>query len=146
MPGYSIHHETIYRYIYSKPVKNRYKLWRYLKLGRKKRRTHTGRPVANRHSRIVGAVPIDQRPIDANLRKQSGHWETDLMEGLRGEKPAVSVTVDIKTRYSILDLVPNHTGMAKHYSLSIRLSGLPNELIKSITSDNGIENSPLDDC
>jgi len=101
-PHLSICPETIYQYIYGKGKK--YKLWKHLDQRHKKRRTKTGRGVHKEQikSKIPGAVSIDKRPTKANNRTQVGHFETDLMEGTRSTKTALSVTVDRKTRYTII--------------------------------------------
>ena len=59
-PTLSIHHETIYRYIYS-PKAKAYKLWEYLPHARKKRMSKGGRSV-QRSSKIPNAASIDIRP------------------------------------------------------------------------------------
>lgn len=140
-PEYSIHHETIYRYIYSKPVRNRYKLWRYLTLKRPKRREQTGRSVRRLKGKIPNAVSIDLRPKLVDARVEFGHFETDLMEGPRTSKAALSNTIERKTRYSLLFKVVDQTANQKTESLNESLSIFPNELINSITVDNGKENS-----
>lgn len=91
---YSICQETIYQYIYGKG--KLYKLWKYLPKAHKRRRIKSGRRVQKEkpHSRIPGAVSIDLRPKRAQTRKQIGHFETDLMEGKRETKTALSVTVE----------------------------------------------------
>jgi len=138
MPGYSIHHETIYRYIYSKPVKNRYKLWEYLRLSRSKRRQKNGRQVHKYQGRIKDAVSIDFRPDEANQRISIGHWETDNMEGVKTDKKALSITVDRKVRYSLLGLLLNQTARQKTDAM---VEGLSNYPVETVTFDNGKENS-----
>lgn len=146
-PGESITAETIYQYIYGKGKK--YKLHKYLTKSHKKRRIKTGRSVhkEQRHSRIPEAISIDKRPTKANNRAQVGHFETDLMEGTRSTKTALSVTVDRKTRYTIISKVHDKTAINKQKVLqntlktvqSLRRAGKP--IVRSITSDNGSENT-----
>jgi len=140
-PGLSIHHETIYRYIYSKPVRSRYKLYECLKLKRPKRREKTGRSVNRKKSSIPGAVSIDLRPDQVEEREQFGHFEIDLMEGPRSSKMAMSATVERKTRYTSLNRVQDHTANQKTASLVDGLSWLPKKFIRSLTADNGKENT-----
>lgn len=147
IPGQSITPETIYQYIYGKGKK--YKLHTYLTKSHKKRRKKTGRGVhkEKQHSRIPEAISIDKRPTKANNRAQVGHFETDLMEGTREGKTALSVTVDRKTRYAVLSKVPDKTATNKQKVLQITLktvqslkrAGKP--IVRSITSDNGSENT-----
>lgn len=147
IPHQSISHETIYRYIYGKG--KRYNLQRYLVRTHKRRRKKTGRTVQKiqRHSRIPGAVSIDTRPTKANNRSQTGHFETDLMEGTKSTKTALSVTVDRKTRYTILSKVKDKTAISKQNTLHIKLKTVQSlkksnkPIVRSITQDNGSENA-----
>ena len=145
-PGESICPETIYQYIYGKG--KRFKLWRFLIKSHKKRRVKTGRRVRSlKHSRIPGAVSIEQRPNRVNKRRQAGHFETDLMEGRKEEKTALSATVGRKTRYTILKKVKNKKAKTKEKTMvkdlkmlkSLQKSKKP--IIKTITGDNGPENT-----
>ena len=135
-PGKSIHHETIYRYIYSHDTK-REKLWKHLKRHRKKRMERHGRKV--RKEKITG-TSIDLRPKRINSRKEFGHWETDLMEGKHGE-PVASVQVERKTRYMVIGLLPDKTALSKAMDMVSRFGMLPEGAVKSITADRGSENA-----
>lgn len=137
-PKYSIHHETIYRYIYSKPVRNRYKLWEYLTFKRNKRMSKGGRSI-KRPSKL-GATMIDLRPDEVNLRTQVGHWETDNMEGIRSNKYAVSVTVERKIRYTHLTRI-GLDSQSKALGVIRRLLAYPQNLRETLTFDNGAENA-----
>lgn len=135
-PGCSIHFETIYRYIYKK--ENRmYRLWEHLTLGHKKRREKTGRSI-RKHGRIPGAISIESRPKEVELRLGFGHWETDNMEGPRGTKTALSATLERWSRYMVLTKVMDKTADAK---LNAVVTGLKPYLVATITADNGKENS-----
>lgn len=137
-PGLSICHETIYQYIYSKRVKTRgMHLEQYLVLRRKKRMKHNGRNV-HRHSKIAEAVSIDLRPRSINRRKTIGHWETDNIIGRVTDKTALSVTVERKTRFTIITKLKDRTAQTKAEVLINRLQNYP---IKTMTADNGSENT-----
>ena len=56
-PGESICHETIYGYIYLNPKTKREKLWKYLKLHRKKRMKKEGRKIKG-YTRLSEAISI----------------------------------------------------------------------------------------
>ena len=145
-PGQSISPETIYGYIYGKGKK--YQLWEYLPRKQKKRKKKSGRNVQSekKKSRIPGAVSIEERGRKANARTQAGHWETDLMEGRRGCAGALSVTVERKTRYTILAPLSNKRAETLQNALQKRLQTVQSlettrkPIIRSITSDNGSEN------
>ena len=146
-PDYSISTEAIYQYLYGKG--KRYKLWRYLTRRHKRRRVKSGRRVQRTKSvsRLPGAVSIDLRPKRAQGRKQVGHLETDLMEGVRGNKTAVSVTVERKTRYTLLKKVRNKEAKTKEKVLTEQIKRLQSlekttrPIVKSFTADNGSENA-----
>ncbi len=146
-PGLSICHETIYQYIFEKGKKQ--KLWKHLTEKRKKRRRIKGRGVRKEKSvsKIPGAVSILERPSCVNKRKTEGHIETDLMEGVRSEKAVVSVEVFRKTRYTQLSKLPNKKAETKQEVLTKKLKMVRSlqksqrPVVKSITADNGSENT-----
>lgn len=138
-PGYSITDETIYRYIYQRGKKKR-RLWIYLTLRRKKRMKKEGRKV-RRDSKIPYAVSIDRRPKIIDKRKSVGHWESDNMEGVKKDKKSVSVTVERLTRITHLVKVRVKKAVDKTYFIHYRLSVYPKRFRKTITFDNGSENT-----
>lgn len=137
-PGKSICTEAIYQYIYSKQAR-KYKLWRYLVNGRKKRMKKEGRRV-QRASKIPGAISIDQRPDSVNLRQEIGHWETDNVIGKQTDKTALSVTVERLTRLTLLSLT-RKSAEGKTKSLIKRLTKFPDQARLTLTADNGAENT-----
>ena len=138
-PGQSIGVETIYRYIYARRLqpKTRPLLSSYLPLARKKRMKYLGRRV-RRHGKIPFAVSIEKRPQSIHARKRIGHWETDNIIGCQSDKTALSVTVERKTRFTILTRLSNRKAITKTTALIARLKIYPR---KSLTLDNGKENS-----
>lgn len=146
-PHLSICPETIYQYIFGKG--KRHKLWRFLDQHHKRRRVRLGRNVQKQYceSKIPGALSIGVRLKRANDRSQVGHFETDLMEGKRSQKTALSVAVDRKTRHTSLGKVKNKTALEKQTVLTSQLKGLESlrksdkPIVRSITADNGRENS-----
>jgi len=138
-PDQSIHFETIYKYIYSKKTK-RDKLFKYLELGRKKRRQKSGRSV-HRLSKIKGAISIDLRSKSVLKRKHSGHWETDNMEGVKSDKTVLSVTTERLTRVVLLTKLSNRKSITKAHAVISRLNYFPDEIKLSLTADNGSENT-----
>ena len=139
-PEYSIHHETIYRYIYRPEVKRRYRLHRLLPLARTKRRVQDGRSV-KRWPKIKGAIPIDFRPEVVNQRSRPGDWETDNLGGKQRDVTALSIDVERVTRYTLLDKLADRTALVKTQSIISGLSPFPQILKKTITADNGSENT-----
>ena len=137
--GQSVHFETIYKYIYSKKTK-REKLWKYLELGRKKRRIKLGRQV-HKISKIKGAKSIDLRPKEALKRKTLGHFETDNMEGVKTDSKVLSVTAERSTRVLLLSLLKDRKSLTKARFVIKRIDDFPDKAKLSLTADNGSENS-----
>ena len=146
-PELSICHESIYRYIYGRGKKD--KLWELLPNAHKKRKKLSGRKVhkATFKSRIPDAVGIDQRPKKIVNRRQLGHLETDDMLGNKGSKTVLSATVERKYRYTILAKMINQNAETKRKVLTKDLKSLEfvqksnKPVVRSITSDNGVENT-----
>ncbi|MCB9800956.1 MAG: IS30 family transposase [Pseudomonadales bacterium] len=138
-PEESIHHETIYRYIYNSKKTRGMKLWRYLKYHRKKRMRKYGRKVQS--TKIKDIKRIDNRDKSILLRTNIGHWETDNMGGKTQDNSAFCGTVERKTRYTILDVLENRKATTKTKSLVTDLSMFPKIFVQTITTDNGSENS-----
>lgn len=139
LPNASISPESIYQYIYN-PKNRRFNLKQYLTFKHNKRRKQNGRSV-HKFSKIPNAVSIDYRAKFINKRKQLGHWESDLMEGPRSSKHNVSVTVERSTRYTILSKLSSKQAKYKTNSVVNRLKRFPAQSVKSLTLDNGSENS-----
>lgn len=137
-PGYLIDTETIYRYIYSSRA-SQYKLWKHLVNRRRRRMKKEGRRV-KRVGKIPGAISIDLRPKEVENRKTVGHWETDNLEGKKTDLLVVSVTLERKTRYSLLNLVKRKAS-SKTKALVRSLKDFPKEIRLTLTTDNGSENS-----
>lgn len=134
-----LHHETIYQYIYHRRNR-RESLWLNLTLARKKRRFFHGRKV-RRGGPILNPVSIDLRPKAVIRRKQPGHWETDNMEGVRSDRIGVSVLTERVSRVVLLSRLSSHRAEAKTQALVGRLKELPALIRRTITADNGSENS-----
>jgi len=135
LPGNRIADETIYRYIYTTKKHPKEKLYDHLVLHRKKRMKKHGRKVIN--SRIPGRIGIADRPQVVALREEFGHGETDLMEGIRSDKPVAHVTVERKTRFVQLQLLQQKTAQLKTQAVSKNHQLLS---FKTMTTDNGSEN------
>lgn len=138
-PGQSIHHETIYRYIYRRDMK-KFRYWEYLTIGRKRRMKKGGRK-KRKYSKIVDAVRIDQRPKAVEKREQVGNWETDNMESPKGIKDALSVTVERVMKYTLLAKMRNQKAETKTRVTVKGMKEIPAEWRLSLTADNGSENA-----
>lgn len=134
-------HETIYRTLYQKPLKGE-RLWEFLRRGHKKRERWFDRRTKH-HKRMVilGKVLITERPEEAQARSKVGHWETDLMEGIKATHHMVSTTVDRKSGAIMLDKLTSKESQEKMDTMIARLSRIPFHVRKTMTFDNGLENA-----
>lgn len=134
-------HETIYTALYDKPLKGE-RYWEFLRRGHKKRERWFDR--RTRHPKrmvILGKVPISERPEEAQTRSKVGHWETDLMEGTKKTHHVVSATVDRKSGAIMLDKLTSKESQEKMDAMVSRLSRIPFHVRKTMTFDNGLENT-----
>lgn len=132
-PAHSICHESIYQYIYIEASQ----LIECLARKHKKRRTKY--PYRTTGERIKNRVPITQRPDEINARETFGHWESDSVVG-GDRKSGLNVIVERVSRLVNISLMKNKTAKETKKVLLRRLSKHPEELVQSITYDNGSEN------
>jgi IS30 family transposase len=134
IPGNSISHESIYKYVY----KTGKELIKLLPQKRPKRRKR-GDSKQSRKVIIPDRVSIDERPSIINERLEFGHWESDSMVS-KQSLSALNVLVERKSGYLAISKLDNLTPLETRLKIISRLSFLPQEIVKSITYDNGIEN------
>lgn len=133
--------ETIYRFIYDKENRHE-RYYEFLRWGHKRRESRFGRKTQTRKRlAIPNRLNISLRPQEANMRVTVGHLETDLMEGLRKSGGAVSVTVDRKSGLVMLDKLATKESEERIQVLIEHLTKYPRQMRKTITLDNGTENT-----
>jgi IS30 family transposase len=137
-PSMHVSHETIYQSIYVYPRGElRKELKACLRTGRDTRRPRGRR---ERKARIIGAVPIGQRPPEAEGRLVPGHHEGDLVMGSKASNSAVGTIVERMTGYlTLLHLPDGHTADAVADAVTARLAALPGWFAQTLTWDNGTE-------
>ncbi len=137
--GESIHFDTIYRYIYNSRKTRNMKLWQHLAKHRKRRLKRNGRKVKS--VKYLRALPLVERPIEAQDRKVVGHWETDNLGGKVSDRQTVSGTTERKSRYTKLTLLKDKNSKTKMYKIKTQLGKLPPQMRQTLTIDNGPENA-----
>ncbi|MEV4147424.1 IS30 family transposase [Amycolatopsis sp. NPDC049691] len=141
LPRMHVTHETIYQALY---VQGRGALRRELaaclrtgRAIRKPQRMPDGRRA--RHGKIVGMVPISQRPAEAADRAVPGHWEGDLIVGKDG-RSVIGTLVERTTRFCLLlHLSEGKDAAAVAEAMITVIRGLPEQLRRSLAWDQGIE-------
>jgi IS30 family transposase len=135
-PEMRVSHETIYLSLY---VQGRGALRRELRtalrtgraLRRPKHQVPRGKGIMN------NMVHISERPAEVEDRAVPGHWEGDLIEGIKGT--AIGTLVERSTRYVMLLKVHDLTAAEMQRALTKKIVTLPAELRRSITWDQGKE-------
>lgn len=152
-----ISHEAIYQslYIEGRGALKRELVW-CLRTGRALR---APRERARREAwaHVTPETLISERPAEVEDRAVPGHWEGDLLIGL--ERSAIGTVVERKCRFTLLVHLPREDGYrykatVKHApalggygaaamkkALANSMSGLPEELARSLTWDRGKEMS-----
>lgn len=113
----------------------------HLRTQRTRRRSQTRRQEAAAcgRGRLVGTIPISQRPAEAEDRAIPGHWEGDLIIGANNAS-AIGTLVERSTRYVMLIHLPGRRTAEEFYrALTPTIAALPDELRGSLTWDNGKE-------
>jgi IS30 family transposase len=132
-----ISHESIYRFIYAQIRRtNDYHWRRYLPRAKSRRGWHRRphRPIEH----IKDRVSITARPAHVNSRRQSGHWEADLLLPRRSGA-VVLVAEERQTRFIRLAKQPGKNAQPILERLKRWFETLPPQLRRSLTQDNGPE-------
>lgn len=137
-PDMQISHETIYRslFLQARGVLKK-ELLGHLRSRRTLRRSRHATPRGQSRGRIVDAVSIRERPAEVEDRAIPGHWEGDLIAGVRNSH--VATLVERQSRFTLLVKVHGKTSPEVVRALSRQVRQLPRELRKSLTWDRGLE-------
>jgi IS30 family transposase len=132
-----VSHETIYQSLFVQGRGElRRELARCLRSGRAKRRTKN-RPEDT--GRLRDMVMISERPAEVADRAVPGHWEGDLIIG-QSNRSAVGTLVERSTRYVLLLHLPDgHDARAVEEAMRHAITGLPKDLFRTLTWDQGKE-------
>jgi IS30 family transposase len=134
-PERAFSHEAIYQWIYADARELiRCLAWRHRK------RLKRGYARKGQKVHIPGRVAISARPAAADRRREVGHWEADTIQ-IHRRRETLQLVVDRKSRYAILNPLGPKTAKGMRISLNRSLSQLPRKARRTITYDNGMENS-----
>jgi IS30 family transposase len=127
-----VSHQTVYTWIHQQAPAAR-KHWESLlrRGGRKK-------PREDRRGRIAGQVSIEGRPSVVDRRERFGDWEGDTMVGQR-HRGAVLTLVERKSGYLFAAKSKDRQARRIRRKIEGRMAGLPPELRRTVTFDNGKE-------
>lgn len=126
-------HESIYQFIWYSEYGKREHLSQYLRYGKRRRTKYHGR--RSKRSIIPNRIFIDERPKEVDTRQTVGHWEGDTI--MYGKLKGINSLVERKTRYVFLTKLNGKTPEETEEAV---VSRLKDQVCKTITFDNGIEN------
>ncbi len=131
--------ETIYRALLVPGGKGLHKRYcRKLRTGRRIRKSRwlTGPG----HGAVVRDMTmIDQRPAEVETKQQAGHWEGDLIIGVRSGSAMMTLR-ERKTQYGIVVNLPaDHTAETVNAAAIKAFAPLPAHLKRTLTWDQGVE-------
>jgi len=128
-----VSHQSIYQYIKADRQAGG-SLWKRLRQSHKLRRRSYGS--GPRRSRIPDRIGIEQRPKQAESRRQIGHWEADTMLGRKGR---LATCVERKSRYVLIARLPDGKAIEFNAAAIRCFRKIPSRWRKTITTDNGSE-------
>src|ERR1022692_4569979 len=133
-----VSHETIYRslFIQARGVLKK-ELIQHLRTNRRIRRSRHSRVRGHRMGQIVDAISIRERPAEVEDRAIPGHWEGDLLGGIKNSH--IATLVERHSRFTTLVKVPSKDTAAVVAALSRHVRKLPASLRRSLTWDRGLE-------
>jgi IS30 family transposase len=135
-PDMQVSHETIYRSLFVQAKATlKQELTAHLRSRRRMRRTH--KRVDNKRGQIVGAVSISERPPEAADRAVPGHWEGDLVVGVKSSY--VATLVERRSRYVMLAKLDNKSSTTVVDALIELIKRLPENVMRTLTWDRGTE-------
>lgn len=141
----TVSHEAIYRYIYDRVAKgtNNVKtgmedLRPYLRRRRRMRQPRGAR----KYQRIRGSKgpSIEERPKIVDTRKRVGDWEGDSVESA-DHKPGVNTLVERKIGLVFITKLTSKEAWSTSEAMISRFRDVPERFRKTLTLDNGKENS-----
>jgi IS30 family transposase len=130
----SLHHESIYRYIYQDKA-NGGQLYKHLVRACKKYQKRYGSN--DKRGQLVNRVSIDERPAIVDTKSRIGDWEGDTVIG-KGRKNAFVTLVERKTLFTVVKRIESkHADMTADAIIeSVREL---KDSVLTITFDNGKE-------
>lgn len=138
-PRMRISHEAIYLYVYlhAKP-----EVRKMLQTELRQQRKFRGnvRRGADKRTKIVDPIRIDQRPEEVIGREVPGHWEGDLIVG-KEHQSAIGTLVERTTRSIILVPLKAMDATTVRKAFEKEFQSLPKQMKLSLTYDNGSEMS-----
>ena len=143
-PGWTISHEAIYQYVYAQYTREGYghcigeDLRIYLK---RKHKVRKRKKIPFKEEKgIKNRISIDKRSFVVDERIELGHWEGDSIVS-RKSLVGLNTLVERVSGLVKISKIINGTGVETTKVVTNRLKRVPRTMKKSLTVDNGGENS-----
>jgi IS30 family transposase len=130
----TIHHETIYRFIYTNKA-NGGRLYKHLR--HKNKKYHKRSNVYGQRGVIIDRVMIDKRPKVVDKKSRIGDLEIDTVIG-KNHVGALVTIVDRKSKFALIKKVKSKQAKEVTAALIEMLTPIA-PVVQTITSDNGKE-------
>ncbi len=138
-PGLSISAEAIYQYIYDAKSEDREDLIACLRRSHKKRKQRAvGRK--QKKTKIPNRISIEDRPQSVEGRRTYGHWEGDSIISRKSTFALNSLT-ERKSRLIMITRMKRKGAKETLDAVTNRLGVLPQKFRRTLTLDNGTENT-----
>ena len=85
-------------------------------------------------------ISIDERPKIVEARKRIGDWEGDTVES-KDHKPGVNTLLERKSGLYLITKLQSKTSASTREAVRTRFKSLPEKFKRTLTLDNGPENS-----
>ena len=135
-----VSHETIYQALYVQAaggLRHELAVEKALRQGRTSRRPRSKLPARTGRS-WIGEATISNRPAEAADRAVPGHWEGDLVIGTEGRSALITLN-ERRSRFTLISRVCTHDTDTVTSRLIEMISGLPDQLVTTLTWDQGVE-------
>ena len=144
--GETISYEAIYQFIYSQffrggngKLKEKGEDLRKYLPRRHKRRSAKGARKAQKLERIGSLPSIEDRPSEADKRKEVGHWEDDCIVS-RASKERIKSINERVSGVVLLGKMRDGTSEESTRVVCEKLNAIPSPYLKTLTRDRGTEN------
>ena len=129
--------ETIYKHVYT-DAKAGGRLWEHLPRAKRKRHRRCPRKDGHNRGRIPNQRMIATRPVEVETRKTVGHWEGDLINGVRTTGNLVTLA-ERSTRFTLVGRTDSKDAEEVMREICALFKTLPQRARLSLTLDNGKE-------
>ena len=134
--------ETIYHSLYVQgrgALRQELCVAKALRSGRKGRKPRSRLPARGRRPWIAEGTRISDRPAEAADRAVPGHWEGDLIIGGGDQRTCLITLVERSSRFVLISRLGVHDAHSVADRLTAMFSGLPAQIARSLTWDQGVK-------